>query len=287
MKKITVVIPSYNQPILLESCLKSLKNQTVNDFDVIIVDDCSPDTESFNIGKKYFDAIKTKKNSGPATARNLGISKTDTELIAFTDSDCQVSSDWVERIIQNFNDPKTDVIMGRVWIPKSNYLGDAISCLGYPAGGWPGIKVMYDVDQDNYINHLSTCNCALRTKLLKDVGLFDESFPTPGREDTEFSCRLISKGFKVRYCDDIIVEHIPRKSISSLIKMNINRGRGTVHLEKTIPKDQLRYFTRLRYRSTLKIFKKYMFDVKFPMIVVLFAISYLSLKYGQLIEARK
>lgn len=286
-KELTVIIPVYNDAELLEKCLISLMNQSTKEFDVLVVDDWSTDRRVQEIAKKYFKVIKTNKNDGPAKARNFGLSKINTNCVAFTDSDCQVAKDWVELILKKFKEPGIDVIMGNVKIPKSTYIGDSISCLGFPAGGWVGYDVMFGVDKNNYTNHLSSCNCALRKKVFEKVGYFDESFPTPGREDTEFSVRLISKGYKIKYCENIVITHVPRTSIKSLIKMNINRGRGTYHIKKKIPKQVMQYYKDLRYKSTFKIFKKYMFDIKFPMIVLLTIISYISLQCGLYLEKKK
>jgi len=286
-KQITVIIPVYNASDLLEKCLISLKNQTCNLFDVIVIDDGSIDKNVEKLSKQYFNVIRLANNVGPAKARNIGIANAKTEVIAFTDSDCEVNIDWIENMIKIFNNPEIDAIMGKVNIPQSGYIGDSISCLGFPAGGWPGYKFMYNIGPDNISSHLSTCNCAVRRNIFNITGGFDEEFPTPGREDTEFSIRLIDNKYRIKYCDNVIVSHIPRTSIKSLIKMCINRGRGTYHLKQKISSRVMNYYIKLRYKTTLLIFKKNFFSHRFPMIFFLTILSFICHYYGQIVEKRK
>ena len=93
--KISVVIPVFNQAALLKKALESLKRQTFKDFEIIVIDDCSKDSSSevaIAYTKKVF---RNTENKGPARTRNLGISKSECEIIAFTDSDCEVNEDWL------------------------------------------------------------------------------------------------------------------------------------------------------------------------------------------------
>jgi len=284
---LTVVVPVHNQADLLEKCLRSLRAQTVSSFDVVVVDDCSTDPQVARVAEPYAKLKRTPRNMGPAAARNVGIECSDTPLIAFTDSDCTPAPDWVATVLGTIDTTDADALMGRVIIPSSTYIGNAISCLGFPGGGWPGYRVMYDVDPDNYTNHLSTCNCVVRRKVFDRIGLFDETFPTPGREDTEFAIRLTEGGHRILFCDNMTVEHAPRTSIGSWIRMNIARGRGTYHLRQKVSPENMRYFKQLRLRSTRTLFlRKYLFDRRWPMMVFLYGLMLTSLWLGHRREAR-
>jgi glycosyltransferase involved in cell wall biosynthesis len=93
--KVSVVIPIFNAEQYLSQCITSLINQTLEDIEIILVNDGSTDgslkiCEQF---EKKDERIKliNKVNSGPSSSRNLGIDKATSEFIAFVDSD-----DWVE-----------------------------------------------------------------------------------------------------------------------------------------------------------------------------------------------
>ena len=91
--KVSVIIPTYNRADLLPRAIRSVLNQTFQDFELIIVDDCSTDNtqEVVNEFQKKDDRIKyikLDKNSGaPAHPKNVGIQKSKGEYLAFLDHD--------------------------------------------------------------------------------------------------------------------------------------------------------------------------------------------------------
>lgn len=90
MPKISVIIPTYNRAHLIGRSIKSVLNQTYQDFELIIVDDGSTDnTEEIvkNINDERIIYILHKENKGPSAARNTGIKASKGEFIAFQDSD--------------------------------------------------------------------------------------------------------------------------------------------------------------------------------------------------------
>ena len=91
MVKVSIIVPIYKTEPFLETCLKSLTNQTLKDIEIILVDDESPDKcpELCDNYAKQDSRIKVihKKNGGPSSARNKGIEAAIGEYIAFCDSD--------------------------------------------------------------------------------------------------------------------------------------------------------------------------------------------------------
>ncbi|WP_025124805.1 glycosyltransferase family 2 protein [Myroides odoratimimus] len=103
---ISVVIPSYNSEKTILFCLESVINQKYLPFEIIIIDDGSSDSsvlliENFSqVNIKVPIHVYCQENSGPSTARNLGVTKAKGEWIAFLDSDdC-----WHSKILQNHVD---------------------------------------------------------------------------------------------------------------------------------------------------------------------------------------
>jgi len=96
--KLSVVVPSYNHQDYISETLKSLENQTFQDFEIIVVDDGSTDrtveaVKSFPSRARIF----TQENQGVVAARNRGVSLTKGEYICFVDSDDVVLSDRFAR----------------------------------------------------------------------------------------------------------------------------------------------------------------------------------------------
>ena len=95
--KVSIIVPVYNVEKYLEKCLDSLVNQTLDSYEIIVVNDGSPDNSQEIIDKyaaKYPDIVFAykKKNGGLGDARNYGIDKARGEYIGFVDSD-----DWVDK----------------------------------------------------------------------------------------------------------------------------------------------------------------------------------------------
>lgn len=285
MVTISVVIPAYNDSIKLERLLLSLKKQTFKDFEIIVVDDASTDN-TYDVAKKYANKlIRNKNNKGPAITRNIGIKNSDSGIIAFTDSDCEAREDWLENIWHHFSDKKISAMMGKILVPKSTFLGDAISALGFPAGGHIGFEKIWHVTKDGFTDHLSSCNMALRKELFEKNGLLDEEFTFPGAEDTEFSYRLTKNGIKIKYCPSAIVIHEPRAGFSSFASWQVTRGRSNYQFKKKI--GRVDGFIKLRLWSSKNIVKAYMFDIKIILILPLLLLSFILQQYGYIKESIK
>ena len=97
MCKVSIIVPVYNVESYLEKCLNSLVHQTLNDIEIIAVNDGSTDKSLdilMNYSCKYPEKIKviTQENQGLSGARNKGLQFATGEYIGFVDSD-----DWVEK----------------------------------------------------------------------------------------------------------------------------------------------------------------------------------------------
>lgn len=110
----SVIMPVYNAEKTLEKAIKSVLEQTVGDFEFIIVDDGSRD-QSYEIVKKYSQGDKRIKvirqdNAGPGIARNNGISQSKGEYITFIDADDYWENDFLETIIYCSDNKNADLI---------------------------------------------------------------------------------------------------------------------------------------------------------------------------------
>ena len=93
--KISIIVPVYGVEKYIERCIKSIKNQTFNDFECLIINDGTKDN-SITIAEKVINedsrfVVLHKENGGQGSARNLGINNAKGDYIAFIDSD-----DWTE-----------------------------------------------------------------------------------------------------------------------------------------------------------------------------------------------
>jgi len=113
MKKISIIVPVYNTEKYLDKCINSLINQTLKDIEIIFVNDGSTDN-SRNIIEKYLTdkriILIDKENGGQASARNLGIKKSNGIYIMFIDSDDYVNEDMCEKIYNIASSGNYDIV---------------------------------------------------------------------------------------------------------------------------------------------------------------------------------
>ena len=115
--KLSIIVPVFNMAAegKLEYCLDSLVNQTVEDYEIIAVDDCSTD-RSFEILKDYearfpekFRAVHSEVNRHQGGAKNIGLRMAKGEWIGFIDSDDWIRPDMYERLIERAKSTGADL----------------------------------------------------------------------------------------------------------------------------------------------------------------------------------
>lgn len=112
---LSVIIPVYKKEDTLYSCLSSVVNQNYNEYEIVLIDDGSPDRcgdicEEF---QKKYNNIKVihKKNEGVSIARNVGIEKACGDFICFVDADDTIKPDFLSELMRRFRDD-VDVVVG-------------------------------------------------------------------------------------------------------------------------------------------------------------------------------
>jgi len=206
MPEISVIIPTYNRAHLIGRAIQSVLNQSYQDFEIIIVDDCSTDnTEELikELEKKdeRIRYIKHEKNKGAAAARNTGIKACRGEYIAFQDSDCEWLPEKLEKQIKILKraSPEIGAVYTGYEARKDNK-----KFYGPPARIKKKEGNIYKVLlEENFVPTVATVVVA---EYLKKVGMFDERLPR--LEDWELWIRLskyymfkfINKPLYINYC---------------------------------------------------------------------------------------
>ncbi len=116
--QLSIIVPVYNMAAekKLEYCLDSLVTQTLADYEIIAVDDCSTD-ESWDILKNYekrfpekFRALHLEENKHQGGAKNVGLKTAQGEWIGFIDSDDWITPDMYERLIERAKSTGADLV---------------------------------------------------------------------------------------------------------------------------------------------------------------------------------
>lgn len=119
--KVSIIVPVYNVEAYLNRCLLSLVNQTIDDLEIIVVNDGSPDNsqniiDSFQ--KKYPKKIfpYLKENGGLSDARNFGMKRAHGEYVAFVDSDDYVDTDMYQALYEIAIKEESDIVASNYYL---------------------------------------------------------------------------------------------------------------------------------------------------------------------------
>lgn len=116
--KLSIIVPVYNMAAdgKLEYCLESLVHQTIADYEIIAVDDCSTDSSMEILSayeKRYpekFHAVHSEVNRKQGGAKNIGMGLAKGDWIGFIDSDDWVTPDFYERLIRKGEESGADMV---------------------------------------------------------------------------------------------------------------------------------------------------------------------------------
>ena len=116
--KVSVIVPVFNVEAYLNESLDSILNQTLNDIEIICINDGSTDN-SLNILETYAKKDKrikiiSKKNEGQGVARNVGLDDAQGEYISFVDSDDFIKKDMLEKLYNKAENNNLDLVMCKV-----------------------------------------------------------------------------------------------------------------------------------------------------------------------------
>jgi glycosyltransferase involved in cell wall biosynthesis len=109
---VSIIIPSYNSSILIERYLRLVLNTDYTDFEVIVVDDCSMDSnlklvEDFSRRDARLKLVRKDNRSGPSATCNVGINVAKGMYIAFLETDVEIEPTWLKEIIKVLESDKS------------------------------------------------------------------------------------------------------------------------------------------------------------------------------------
>lgn len=206
--RVSVIIPCFNTAAFIADTLESLFSQTYTNFEVIIVNDGSPDTLKLELAIapwRHKIVYMRTKNMGLAGARNNGIRASRGELIALLDSDDIWERNYLEVQIRKLDeDPTADIVY-----PNAMIFGEGLRAVEYP-------RSRGEVTYQSLIDE--TCvvmvSVLARRIALERAGLFDETLRSS--EDFDMWLRCLKSGSRIIYHREVLVRYRRRQeSLSS------------------------------------------------------------------------
>jgi GT2 family glycosyltransferase len=226
MPTFSVVVPTYRRPERLADCLRSLEKLDYprDRFEVIVVDDGSgapPDP-----GRMSIDVtVITQPHAGPATARNTGAARARSDLLAFTDDDCQAEPDWLRELAAGLDGTPDLAVGGRtVNALADNPYASATQLLVDYLSEWTRASGRAAFFPSN--------NLAVPADLFRARGGFDTGFPLAAGEDREFCDRWVRLGGRLSYAPRAVIRHGHHLTLPGYWRQHVNYGRGALRYHR-------------------------------------------------------
>jgi len=254
--EVTVIIPVRNDARNLGLLLESLDRQTYQEFEILIIDDSSTDSTPVVARKHSFKDPRSRciflsKRLTKGKVRRLGGVKARTEFLAFTDSDCVVEDNWLDKLLEPLKKGECDVSFGPDYIDRTGTL-------------WSKAKA----DSVRPYRRPDTRNMAIRRDVLMRIGNFDERFgnvdpakPLYGSDEAaELGLRIARHQINCKETDAVVFHAFPPTLMANLRKA-AQFGRGAFHIHRFksgLPPDTAHVLPRfLRHvRVSLKILRE-------------------------------
>ena len=160
MKKVSVIIPVYNVEKYLRRCLNSVLAQTYDDYEIICVNDKSPDNSDRILAqyvRKFPDKIRVytnEENLGLGRTREKGLRHAQGEYVMFIDSDDYIRSDYIEAYVNAMEKDSYDMVIGGYirdveGRKKAHHVSDSIwSVITYPVAWAKIFRKAFILDND-------------------------------------------------------------------------------------------------------------------------------------------
>ena len=236
---VSVVICTRDRPEHLVRCLRSLQQLSQLPDEILVVDN-APSSDATKQLVAQIPGIRyvLEPRPGLSAARNTGIRHCTGEIIAFTDDDLTLHTDWIARLRQSFSDPKVMVVTGLVLAAELKTQSQFIFEKYWSFNR--GYRVLtFDNDYFEKYKLLGVpawrigagANMAFRRKAIELVGDFDERLGagTSGcSEDSEFWYRVLAEGWTCRYEPTAVAYHCHRREMDSLRRQIFYYMRGHV-----------------------------------------------------------
>lgn len=259
MPRASIIIPHYNGQQHLETCLGSLRRQTVTDFEVLLVDNGSTDGSQAYLRAEFPEVrlIELGRNFGFTGACNAGFAAATSPILILLNNDTETDPHWLANILDGFaRHPEVGSIASRMMLfdrrDHFHTAGDFVRLDGTPGnrGVWQKDEGQYDREETVF----SACGgaAAYRREVLEQVGYLDDAYFF-SCEDVDLGWRINLAGWRVLYLPTAIVYH-KLKATGGSVTGSYYDGRNFLYLiAKNMPSSLLRRHWRMILRGQWRI----------------------------------
>jgi glycosyltransferase involved in cell wall biosynthesis len=207
----SVVIPTYRRPDILFRVLDALgRQESPPEFEVLVIDDGSGDSTAERLrayAAPYPFRPLFQENSGPARARNRGVSEARGSHVLFLGDDTVPDPPLLAVHAEGHAEGRANpvAVLGYTTWPRERKVSPFLHHIN-EYGLQFGYGLIEDPDSVPF-NFFYTSNISLPRRLLEEAGHFDTTFPHAAWEDIEIAYRLSKKGMKIVYRPRAVARH--------------------------------------------------------------------------------
>lgn len=211
----SIIIPVYNACDTLPVCLESVRRSDFEDWELIVVDDGLTDGSAELAAEWGARVMETHGRTGPANARNLGVSVAHGRYLFFLDADCRLHPDTLSRAARHFRAAPTLAALFGSYdaVPESTNFVSQYKNLFH--------HYIHQTSRETAVTFWAGCGAVEREIFLRLGGFDAARYPRPAIEDIELGCRLTAVGGKIRLAKDVQVTHLKKWTLASLLRSDI------------------------------------------------------------------
>ena len=231
--KYSIIVPVYNRPDEVDELLESLSNQTLKDFEVVIVEDGSV-KPCKDVCDKYAGILAlhyyAKENSGPGQSRNYGAERAQGDYVIILDSDVVLPTGYLQAIDDELRHNPSEAFGGPdaahdSFTPVQKAISYSMTSF-FTTGGIRGGKAKLDKFYPR------SFNMGIRRDVYLKLGGFSKM---RFGEDIDFSYRIVEAGYKPQLFPEAWVWHKRRTDFRKFFRQVYNSGIARINLEKRHP----------------------------------------------------
>ncbi|KAF5416111.1 MAG: Glycosyltransferase AglE [Candidatus Methanophagaceae archaeon] len=218
---VSIIVPAYNAEKDIATLIESLLHLDYPKelLEIIIVDNNSTDRTKEIVNRYSVKLLEENTIQSSYAARNKGIRNAKNKIMAFTDSDCVATPQWVKKGVKALVSESADLVGGRVKFFYSERrtaaeLYDSIT----------NMQIKLNIKDRNVAK---TANLFVKSSLFDKMGLFPDWVKSGG--DVQWTANATRNGCSLVYAAEAVVKH-PARPLKSLLKKQYRVGRGQVHI---------------------------------------------------------
>ena len=223
---VTVLIPAYNESVVIEKSVRSVAELDYPRFEVLVVDDGSSDdtlARCMRLSQFYGEdkvRVIRQPNSGKAEALNQGLANARGEIVVCMDGDSRLTAETLRQGLKHFKDPHVGAVAGNVKVVNRNNMLTMLQSLEYIEGLNMVRRAQAFLGGVNIIP--GPMGLFRREAMLEIGGYQSDTFA----EDCDITLRLLERGWKIKYEQQAVSWTEAPEDLNSLLKQRYRWTRG-------------------------------------------------------------